>query len=224
MSDDLPDAALVAERLAAIKQRIAAAGGQPDAITVLAVTKGFPPAIVSAATGAGLVELGENYAQELLEKVAWLGEGAAAAPVSWHFIGQLQRRKVRQLAPHVACWQSVDRVELVAELARRAPGARVLIQVNTTGEPTKGGCPVGEAPALVDHVAAAGLVVEGLMTVGPTDAARDPAPAFRSLRQMVDRFGLRTCSMGMTDDLEVAVREGSTMVRVGRALFGPRPR
>ena len=120
-------------------------------------------------------------------------------------------------------WQSVDRPELVDELVRWAPGARLFIQVNTTAEPQKAGCVPADAPALVARAQDAGLQVEGLMAVGPTDAAADPSPAFAALRALVDRLGLSECSMGMTDDLEAAVREGSTMIRVGRALFGSRP-
>lgn len=219
----LPDSALVADRLTGLHRRMTAVGVDPARIEVVAVTKGFPPDVVRVATGAGLHLLGENYAQDLLSKVAWLRDQPSPPTVSWQFIGRLQRNKVRQLAPHVACFQSVDRPELVDELARRAPGCRLLIQVNTTGEAQKGGCDPDQAGGLVDRAMAAGLMVGGLMTVGPTDPANDPAPSFGLLRQLVDRFGLQTCSMGMTDDLEIALREGSTMIRVGRALFGPRP-
>jgi uncharacterized pyridoxal phosphate-containing UPF0001 family protein len=232
---ELPDATLVGDRLAAIRTRIADAGGDPTAIEVVAVTKGFPPVVVDAAVGAGLTALGENYAQQLLEKVAWLqaraGSGhrhgctrEAASPVCWQFIGAVQRNKVRQLAPHVARWQSVDRPQLVDELARRAPGARIFLQVNTTGEPQKSGCAPDAVGPLLERADAAGLVAEGLMTVGPTDPALPAGPPFALLRHLVDRHRLPWCSMGMTDDLEAAVREGTNMIRVGRALFGPRPR
>jgi pyridoxal phosphate enzyme (YggS family) len=231
----LPDTALVADRLAGLRQRMTSVGVDPARIEVVAVTKGFPPEVVGVATGAGLHLLGENYAQDLLSKVAWLGDQPSpptvaarrvdrpAGGVQWHFIGRLQRNKVRQLTPHMACFQSVDRSELVDELGRRAPGCRLLVQVNTTGEAQKGGCRPDDVGGLVDRAMAAGLMVEGLMTVGPTAPAIDPAPSFGLLRRLVDRLGLQTCSMGMTDDLEIAVREGSTMIRVGRALFGPRP-
>ncbi|MEZ5263323.1 MAG: YggS family pyridoxal phosphate-dependent enzyme [Acidimicrobiia bacterium] len=218
----LPTAEEVRTRLAAVRARIAAAGGDPARIAVLGVTKGHPPEVVPVALDAGLVDLGENYAQELLAKATATAAGGADRPVRWHFIGHLQRNKVRQLAPHVALWQSIDRPELVDELARRAPGARLLVQVNATGEQNKGGCPLDAVAALVDRAVGAGLAVEGLMTVGPTDADRDPAPGFAAVRALVDRLGLTTCSMGMTDDLETAVREGSTMVRIGTALFGAR--
>jgi hypothetical protein len=127
---------------------------------------------------------------------------------------------VRALAPWVTWWQSVDRPELGAEIARRAPGARVLVEVNLGDEPQKGGCPSARVAALVDHLRSAGLRVEGLMTVPPRDD--DPRRWFAMLREQAGTLGLRELSMGMTEDFEVAVEEGATMVRVGRALFGPR--
>jgi pyridoxal phosphate enzyme (YggS family) len=214
----MPSAAEVAARAEAIRQRVRDAGGDPHAVRLVAVTKGHGPEVVAVAVAAGLVDLGENYAQELLAK----HDRAPAGSTCWHFIGHLQRNKVRQLAPVVDLWQSVDRPELVDELARRAPGCRLLVQVNATGEVQKSGCPPTDAPALVERAVEAGLDVVGLMTIGPTEAGADPAPAFAATRALVDALGLAVCSMGMTDDLEVAVREGSTMVRIGRALFGPR--
>jgi PLP dependent protein len=140
-----------------------------------------------------------------------------------HFIGQLQTNKVRQLVGHVDLWETIDRERLVVELARRAPGARILVQVDTTGEPGKGGCPLAGVPALVAAAGAAGLVVDGLMTVGPTVGGPEAARAgFRAVRRLADELGLGTCSMGMSGDLEVAVEEGATEVRVGTALFGSR--
>jgi len=219
----LPETDEVIGRLVAVRSRIAAAGGDPAGVTVVGVTKGQPPPVVPLALAAGLVDLGENYAQELLDKVRWWHDTAPAGPAPrWHAIGRLQRNKVRALAPYVSVWQALDRAELVDEVARRAAGARVLIQVNATGESGKGGCPPGETAALVARAAAAGLRVEGLMTVGPTDAGADPRPGFELVRGLVDRLGLEVCSMGMTDDLEAAVGCGSTMVRIGTALFGPR--
>jgi PLP dependent protein len=185
------------------------------------VTKGFGPEAVRAAAAAGCRAIGENYAQELVIKAPV----AATVGLAVHFIGQLQSNKVRQLAGLVDLWETVDRRRLVAELARRALGARVLVQVDTTGEPGKGGCPVADVAALVAEAALAGLVVEGLMTVGPTDGGPSAARAgFRAVRRLVDELGLTTCSMGMSADLDVAIEEGSTEVRVGTALFGPRRR
>jgi pyridoxal phosphate enzyme (YggS family) len=188
-------------------------------VAILAVTKGFGADALVAAAAAGLPAVGENYAQELLTKAPTAAEHGLAV----HFIGRLQSNKVRQLAPVVAVWETVDRARLVDEIARRAPGARVLVQVDATGEPGKGGCPVADVAGLVRTAARAGLVVDGLMTVGPTAGGAETArPAFRTVRRLADDLGLATCSMGMSDDLEVAVEEGSTEVRVGTALFGPR--
>lgn len=140
-----------------------------------------------------------------------------------HFIGQLQSNKVRQLAGFVDVWETVDRPRLVDEVAKRAPGATVLLQVDTSGEPGKGGCAPGDVPDLLRAARRAGLVVDGLMTVGPTAGGPEAArPGFRLVRRLVDDLGLATCSMGMSGDLEVAVEEGSTQVRVGTALFGAR--
>jgi len=144
--------------------------------------------------------------------------------VAVHFIGQLQTNKVRQIAGIVAVYETVDRPALITEIAKRAPGAHVLIQLDTSDEPGKGGCPPAEAERLVTQAAEAGLVVDGLMTVGPTEGGPEAArPGFRLVRLMCDDLGLTTCSMGMTDDFVVAVQEGSTRVRLGSALFGMRP-
>ena len=204
--------------LAAVRDRITATGGQ--AVTIVAVTKGFGPDAVTAARAAGLDDIGENYAQELLAKLAELAE----PPPRQHFNGRLQTNKVRQLAAVIDLWQTVDRIELGHEIAKRAPGARVLVQVNVSDEPAKGGCPPADAGRLVGQLTEAGLAVEGLMTVGRTGPPELARAGFRLLAELADEHGLAIRSMGMTDDLEVAVEEGSTMVRVGSALFGPRPR
>jgi pyridoxal phosphate enzyme (YggS family) len=202
-----------------VRARIRAVGGA-DAIELLAVTKGFGPDAVVAAAAAGCRMIGENYAQELIDKRAAAADGGLAI----HFIGRLQSNKVRLVADVVAVWETVDRPSLVDEIARRAPGATVLIQVNATGEPDKGGCPPDDVRLLVERARAAGLTVDGLMTVGPTEGGAEAArPGFRVVRSLVDELGLVTCSMGMTDDLDVAVEEGTTRVRLGTALFGPRP-
>lgn len=207
----------VAQRLAVVRERIAFAGGID--VTVLPVTKTFPIEACFAALEAGCPDVGENYAQEIVSKL-----GAVNRPFGVHFIGQLQTNKVRQLAPIISVYESVDRPSLVAELVKRVPGASVLIQVAALSEPGKGGCPLAEVPALVATAQEAGLDVRGLMTVGPTTGGPEAARlGFRVVRQLMDRLGLRVCSMGMTDDLEVAVQEGSTQVRVGSALFGERP-
>jgi len=209
----------LAERLGAVRSRIAAAGGGDD-VAILAVTKGFGAEAVRAAQGVGLTAVGENYAQELLAKAEEL---TGSEVPQFHFIGRLQRNKVRLLVPVVAVWQTVDRAELAGEIARRAPGARVLVQLNLSGEAQKGGCDPDDAEALVEGCAALGLDVAGLMGVAPAGPPEAARPGFRRLVDLADRLGLPERSIGMSADLEVAVQEGSTMVRVGRDLFGPRP-
>lgn len=207
---------LVRTRLVEVYDRIARAGG--TGVTVLPVTKTFGVEACWAAYRAGCPAVGENYAKEIVAKF-----GGIDRPFGVHFIGQLQTNKVRMLAPIVAVYETVDRLSLAAELGKRVPGARVMIQVDTTGEPGKGGCRLAEVPALVESAARAGLEVIGLMTVGPTEGGPEAArPGFRAVRALIDRLGLTVCSMGMTSDLEVAVQEGATEVRVGSALFGAR--
>jgi pyridoxal phosphate enzyme (YggS family) len=210
----------VAERARALRHRIDLAGGTD--VVVVAVTKGFGPDAIRAAIGAGLGDIGENYAQELLAKLADLDQ-TGTRPERVHFIGRLQSNKVRLLAGAVDLWQTVDRLSLGTELARRAPGARVLVQVNVTDEPSKGGCHPDDSGTLIAALRALELAVEGVMTIGATGDPEGARPGFRLLRRIADEHGLTTCSMGMSDDLEVAVEEGSTMVRVGSALFGVRP-
>jgi pyridoxal phosphate enzyme (YggS family) len=215
------DAEMVAQRVRAVREQIDRAGG--DGVRLVAVTKAFPSAAVAAALAAGAVDVGENYAQELLGKVSDLAaRGEDVTPIRWHFLGRLQRNKVRALAPHVHLWQSVDRAELGAEIARRAPHAAVLVQVNLSGERQKGGCDWEDVATLVEELRAMDLDVRGLMGVGPTGVAEDARSGFRRLVAAADELGLPERSIGMTDDLEVAVEEGSTMVRIGRGLFGPR--
>ena len=228
-----PDAARIAANLAVVRERVEAAtraaGRPPGAVTLVVVTKSVGVDAVAAVLRAGARDLGENRAQELLAKAgdpalgggpAFGDDGPGGAPV-WHFIGRLQRNKVRALAPVVAWWHSVDRAELGAEIARHAPGARVYVQVNVAGEAQKGGCAPGDASAIVDGCRERGLVVEGLMTVPP--AGSDPRPVFRALRAQCDTLGLEGCSMGMSGDFEVAISEGATVVRVGTSVFGARP-
>jgi PLP dependent protein len=207
----------VAAGLAEVRRRVEAAGGSD--VAIVAVTKGFGADAIDAAVAAGCSRVGENYAQELVAK---LREVTGAHP-EIHFIGRLQSRKVRSLASVVDVWQSIDRPVLVDEVARHQPGGRVMVQVNVSHEPQKGGCAPTEATDLVQRARSAGLQVVGLMTVGRTGPADESRAGFRQLRALADDLGVRDCSMGMSEDLEVAVSEGSTMVRVGTALFGERP-
>ncbi|MBK5223154.1 MAG: YggS family pyridoxal phosphate-dependent enzyme [Acidimicrobiia bacterium] len=216
------DASAVAGRLEVVRQRIRAAGGDDERITVIAVTKGFGVDAVDAAAAVGLHDVGENYAQEMLAKAADPAPVDTAEASRWHFIGRLQRNKVRRLGPRVHTWQSVDRLELGEAIARHAPGARVMVQVASIDEEAKGGCPLVSAPDLVGQLADLGLDVRGLMTVGPTDQSIDPRPGFEAVAALAHRLSLLEVSMGMSADIEAAVGAGSTMVRVGTALFGPR--
>jgi pyridoxal phosphate enzyme (YggS family) len=207
----------VAEQVAEVRAQIARAaviaGRDPSTVTLVAATKTVDVARVAEVIAAGVPDVGENRAQELLAKTEVAG-------ARWHFLGQLQRNKVRQLAPWVACWESVDRAELGLEIAQRAPGARVLVQVNLGEEPQKGGCAPDALAPLVETLAGTGLDVAGLMTVPPHDG--EPRRWFARLRELAGGLGLTELSMGMTEDYAVAVEEGATIVRVGRAIFGAR--
>lgn len=207
----------VAERVAGVRDRITAAGGDPAVVTLVAVTKGHDWA-PRAALEAGIVDLGENRLERIHDHA-----GTGLDGPRWHLIGEVQRRKVRRDAHHVHLWQTVDRREEGEAIASAVPGARVLVQLNLTGEPQKQGCAPEEAPALVDALRAVGLDVRGLMGMGPLGDREAARPGFRKLVTLADELGLPVRSIGMSDDLEVAVQEGSTMVRIGRALFGPRP-
>lgn len=214
----------VATNLAALRADIAAIDRRYDhEVAVVAVTKGFGGSAIDAAVDAGAVAIGENYAQEIRSK----RDVIEARHPEVHFIGRLQSNKVRQLVGLVDVWSSLDRHSVIAAVARRSPRARVRIQVNTSvdgADAGKGGAPVDAVPTLVEAARAAELVVEGLMTVGPTGGGPEAArPGFAVVRRLVDELGLVTCSMGMSGDLRVAVEEGSTEVRIGTALFGPRP-
>ena len=207
----------VAGRAAAVRSRLDSAGGEN--VRIVAVTKTFPAAAIDAVVGAGIGDIGENYAQECVAKLAEI-----TTEPTVHFIGRLQRNKVRHLAGLVDVWQTVDRLELGREIAKRAPAAAVMVQVDISGEDTKGGCAPGDTPDLVIALAELGLDVCGLMGVALLAEAEAARPGFRLLRSLVDELGLVECSMGMTADLEVAVGEGATIVRIGRDLFGERSR
>ena len=231
MNDDTPppllpsdaDVVAVAANLATVRASIERTGRDPDTVRIVAVTKGQPASIVRAALAVGLVDVGENYADELVTKAEALT--GAALTVRWHFQGRLQTNKINRLIPHVWLWQTVDSSDRALALAARAPGAKVLVQVDLSGDPGRSGV----APDTVSRVVAqchdGGLDVLGLMCVAPLPAggAPDPASAFAQVSQMADELGLEHRSMGMSDDFEAAVRAGSTIIRIGSALFGARP-
>lgn len=225
-----------AERYRRIQERIAEAcnrvGRNPTDVHVIAVSKTKPASDVRAALRAGMVDFGENYVQEFLTK----REELSAEKMRWHFIGHLQRNKVKYLLPHIHMIHGVDSERLGAEINRQAAlaGSRmpVLLQVNTSGEDSKFGCLPQEAPALLERIATLEhLDVQGLMTLAAfLDDPETLRPMFRTLRELRDDLRDRTglalphLSMGMTNDFDVAVEEGATLVRIGTALFGERNR
>ncbi len=217
MPAEQPSSESIATAAEAIRRRIDAAGGDRDAVRLIAVTKKHGAATAAAAFHAGLTDLGENYASELVEKATELRDLA----IRWHFLGSIQTNKINRLAPVTSCFQGVSRLKEVEAIAERAPGACIMVQADFTELEGRGGAPQAEVPSLVRAARSLELSVCGLMTVAPVGEAL-ARPAFRRLREMADDLGLKERSMGMTDDLEVAVQEGSTMVRVGRALFGER--
>ena len=209
----------IATRLAAVRSRIENAGGDPEGIRIVAVTKGFGPDAVKAATEAGCTAIGENYAAEVMAKAPL----AAAAGAEVHFLGGIQRNKIGKLSAHVQAWQSVDRPEVGESIARHSPGARVLVQVDLLegSVPGRSGVPPADVAELVARLRQMDLSVDGLMAVGPPPPA-DPEPGFALVAALSRDLELPEVSIGMSGDLEAAVRAGSTMVRIGTALFGAR--
>jgi uncharacterized pyridoxal phosphate-containing UPF0001 family protein len=209
---------VVAARLSALRLRIEDAGRDPAHVRIVAVTKGFDESTPAAALAVGLVDVGENYADELIAKAS----SELAPEVTWHMLGAIQRRKTKALASVVGCWQTLSRTEEVDGLARYAPGAQVFVQVETTGLPGRNGCGPRSTPELVADAHRAGLTVRGLMTIGPPDDPEGAQRGFELVASLARDLGLEELSMGMSDDLDIALRAGTTMLRVGRGLFGPR--
>jgi pyridoxal phosphate enzyme (YggS family) len=230
------DAALQA-RLLRVHERISAAahaaGRDPATITLLAVSKTFDADDVLAATRVGLRRFGENYVQEGVEKIARVREVVPGLGLDWHFIGPIQANKTRPLAEAFDWVQSIDRPKIAQRLAdqrpRNLPPLNLLLQVNISGEVTKSGVSPADLPSLADAVAALPrLRLRGLMAI-PAPAAdqaeqRRPFARLRQLFESLARNGhaVDTLSMGMSDDLEAAVLEGATLVRIGTAIFGAR--
>ena len=208
----------------AIGQACARAGRSPADVLLIAVSKTVEVRRIEGAIAAGVPALGENRVQEAREKIETLGR-----PVPWHLIGHLQTNKAKDAVRLFDWLHSVDRLELAAELDRRARAlgraVDVLLEVNVGEEPQKSGIRPDEVKPLLDALAGlSGIRIRGLMAIPP--AAPDPEqtrPHFRRLRELRDAAGLEHLSMGMSADFEVAVEEGATMVRVGTAIFGPRP-
>ena len=219
------------ERLDAVRVRIARAAGRsrrdPASILLLAVTKIFPAAVILEAYDLGLRDFGENYVQEAMAKGAELAD---LTEIRWHLIGHLQTNKAKTAAGAFALIHSVDSVRLAEALARAQPSPRIhaLVEVNLSGEASKTGvAPDGVAAIL--EAARGKIEIDGLMTIPPPAGSAEAArPYFARLREMRDSlatqsgYALSELSMGMTDDFEVAVEEGATIVRIGRAVFGER--
>lgn len=223
----------VAGNIAKVNERIGAAaracGRDPAAITLLAVSKTRPAADIRRAAAAGCRHIGENYLQEALAKQAELAD----LPLVWHFIGPLQSNKSRAVAEQFDWVHSVDRLKLARRLSEQRPATRppldICLQVNISGEPSKSGASPAELPALAVAVAALPkLRLRGLMAIPePSDAAAAQLSAFAALRALFEGLrrelpALDTLSMGMSADLEAAVTEGATIVRVGSDIFGAR--
>jgi pyridoxal phosphate enzyme (YggS family) len=228
----------ISENLTQVKQRIAEAalrtGRNPEEITLVTVTKGFPVSRVVEAIEAGADVLGENRAKEAAEKYETLGREVEGRGISWHIIGTLQTNKVKYVIGFADLIHSVDRPALAAEIDKRAKAAGkiqpVLIEVNVSGESAKAGATPAELPGLIDEaLGLSSIEVKGLMTMAP--AAVDPElarPHFKRLKELFEMERSRLSesfsilSMGMTGDFEVAVEEGATLVRIGRAIMGER--
>ncbi len=220
----------IAKNIAKVRTRIReaaqACGRDPESVGLLAVSKTKPAAAVREAHACGQRDFGENYLQEALNKQAELSDLA----LTWHFIGPIQSNKTRPIAEHFAWVHSVDRLKIAQRLSEQRPAhlppLNICLQVNVSGEASKSGCAPEELPALALAVSQLpNLRLRGLMTIPePTrDVAQQHAACAR-LRQLRDdlNLGLDVLSMGMSDDLEAAIAEGATWVRIGTALFGAR--
>ncbi len=232
------DVGEIAARIDETRERIARAadrvGRNAAEIRLIGAAKGMPSPLVAAAVAAGLTDVGQNYVQEALSVKAELEADAPSfapqVPVRWHLIGRLQRNKVARAAALFDVVQTIDRLEIGAALARHAVDRSVvlsvMVEVNLAAEPTKSGV----APTVLPELLAAlrrepALSVDGLMAIPPAaESAEDSRRHFQRLRHLRDEHQLAELSMGMSDDFEIAIEEGATMVRIGRAIFGERRR
>ena len=220
---------VVEDGLRAVRQRIALAcadcGREPASVRLVAVSKFHPASAIREAYQAGQREFGESYAQELCAKVHALQD---LTDLRFHFIGGLQRNKLKLLVPTgcvvetLASMAAARTLDLLA--AQHGVAAEVLVQVNVSGESQKSGVTPQEVPALVQGIRSfAHLRLVGLMTIPKAGDASAARSAYRALRGLAEQYALSELSMGMSDDLEEAIAEGATIVRVGTAIFGPRP-
>ena len=218
----------IAENLACVRERIEQAcrraGRSTGEVTLVGVTKGHPAEAIEEACAAGLRDVGENRVQEAQAKIEALASRGVRP--RWHLIGHLQTNKAKTARNLFAIIHSVDSLRLAQALSRQAEEpVSILLEVNVAQEASKFGFTPDELPQVLSDIAALHhLEVRGLMTVAPmADEPERVRPVFRRLRELRDELALAELSMGMTDDFEVAIEEGATMVRVGRAIFGPRP-
>jgi pyridoxal phosphate enzyme (YggS family) len=236
----MPPAAAIAEQLEAVRRRITAAAQRarrdPSSIALIAVAKTFPVESILEAVAAGQFAFGENRVQEAFEKIDATADLGPSRPLEWHLIGHLQSNKARKAAARFAWIHSIDSIDLVGRLDAAATEAgttpRVLVQVDLAGESTKHGAAPHEVGAIVRAaVASRALSLRGLMVVPPVPVtAEDSRPWFRQLRALRDTLvaegipisHMGELSMGMSHDLDVAIDEGATMVRIGTAIFGGR--
>jgi pyridoxal phosphate enzyme (YggS family) len=207
-----------------IEQACQRSGRSPSEITLVAVTKTVDPPAVAAAFAAGISHFGENRVQEAVTKIEQLAD--LTPHPTWHMVGHLQTNKAKKAVEIFDLIQSVDSIKLAEVLSQRTPKTLpILLEVNIAGEGSKSGFSINEvAPALEATSSLPRLAIKGLMTIAPlVDDPEEVRPVFHKLRSLRDSLGLEHLSMGMTDDFEVAIEEGATMVRIGRAIFGERP-
>ena len=205
----------VIKALAEVQRTIESVGRRD--VTIVAVTKGFDRSAIECAARIGLGDIGENYAQELQEKSP-LPEGMRG-----HFIGRIQRNKVRKVASSVSLWQSVARPEILIEIAKRSERPQALIQVVAADDSTKDGVGPSEIENMLEVAQLHGVEITGLMTIGVLGDAERTRESFAQTARLADEFGLAERSMGMSGDYRDALAAGSTMLRLGSLLFGQRP-
>jgi len=205
----------IEERLEEINGIIDAKAQNP--VTLIGVTKGFTHEEVNIASELGIKNFGENYAQELLRK-----NPLVDPEISWHYIGQLQSNKIRKISHLVDVWHSVTSLKLAREIHQRNDQAQILLQVSLMGPSNSKGFEVEQLPQLISDLRDMNIDVSGLMTMGVPGDMVATRVAFKKLRKLADTFELPECSMGMSDDFEIALESGASMIRVGSAIFGNR--
>ena len=205
----------IKERLQEINKIIDAKAQNP--VTLIGVTKGFTHEEVNIASELGIKNFGENYAQDLLTK-----NPLVDPEISWHYIGQLQSNKIRKISHLVDVWHSVTSLKLAREIHKRNDQAQILLQVSLMGPSNSKGFEVEQLPQLISELRDMNIDISGLMTMGVPGDMVATRVVFKELRKLADTFELPECSMGMSDDFEIALESGASMIRVGSAIFGNR--